>query len=261
MGHEVVNGVRLYYQEHGQGQPILCIHGTSSSAMVWAAAVESLAQLGRVIVYDRRGCTRSERPEPYETTSVCEHAEDAAALLRALGGVPAVLIGRSYGGDVALDLAIRSPDVVRALVLLEATPLGLDSEADGWAARLTADVLEVAKAQGVKAVAEALFRPVLGDEGWESLPAEWQQMFIDNGQAILAELRGGDLKIDPASLAGITQPTLLLAADDSPEPIRRLTQVMAQTIPNARMSKVAGGHLISPNEPAVLAFLRECIKE
>ena len=60
-----VNGVRLYYEERGQGDPILCIHGTSSSAMVWRpTAIDELATLGRVICYDRRGCTRSERPAP-----------------------------------------------------------------------------------------------------------------------------------------------------------------------------------------------------
>src|SRR5262245_66212592 len=71
-----VNGVRLYFEELGHGDPILCIHGTSSSARVWRTdATRELSELGRVIVYDRRGCTRSERPEPYET-SVVQHAED-----------------------------------------------------------------------------------------------------------------------------------------------------------------------------------------
>src|SRR5437667_1786656 len=65
------NGVRLYYEEHGRGDPILCIHGTSSSAMVWRpAAIDELSEQGRVILYDRRGCTRSERPDPYETSVV-----------------------------------------------------------------------------------------------------------------------------------------------------------------------------------------------
>lgn len=55
-----------------------------------------------MILYDRRGCTRSERPDPYET-SVVQHAEDAAALLLALDAVPAVVIRRSYGGATALE--------------------------------------------------------------------------------------------------------------------------------------------------------------
>src|SRR5215211_2796444 len=103
-----VNGVRLYYEEHGQGPPILCVHGTGGSTLTWAAAVPELARLGRVILYDRRGCTRSQRPDPYDKTSVAEHTDDAAALLEALGAAPAAVIGRSYGGEVATDLALRS---------------------------------------------------------------------------------------------------------------------------------------------------------
>ena len=93
-----LNGIRLYYEQQGEGTPILCIHGTSSSALVWGEAVATLARLGRVIVYDRRGHTRSERPEAYERTSVSKHADDAAALLDGLRATPAIVIGRSYGG-------------------------------------------------------------------------------------------------------------------------------------------------------------------
>src|SRR5437899_4859085 len=131
MGEVHVNGVRLYYEEHGQGDPIVCIHGTSSSAMVWRpAAIDELSGLGRVILYDRRGCTRSERPDPYET-SVVQHAEDAAALLDARDAVPAVVIGRSFGGETAIELALRHPSSVRALVLLEAALLTLDRGGHG----------------------------------------------------------------------------------------------------------------------------------
>ena len=107
------NGVSLYYEERGVGEPILCIHGTGSSAAFWADAAAELATRGRAIVYDRRGCFRSERPEPYATT-VRQHTDDAAALLDALGATPAIVNGRSYGGAIALDLALRYPDRVRA---------------------------------------------------------------------------------------------------------------------------------------------------
>ena len=90
-----VNGVRLYVEEHGEGSPILCIHGAGSSALAWSDAIAELSRLGRVIAYDRRGCTRSERPEPYERTNVAEHADDAAGLLDLLEAAPAAVIGRS----------------------------------------------------------------------------------------------------------------------------------------------------------------------
>jgi len=163
-----VNGIRLYYEEHGEGAPIACIHGTGSSALVWGDAVEKLARLGRVITYDRRGHTRSERPEPYERTTVTEHADDAAALLDALAAVPAVVIGRSYGGTVATDLALRYPDRVRALVLLEADAPGLAPAADGWVSGLNDRLREVAGQAGVDAVGEALINEVAGESAWRS---------------------------------------------------------------------------------------------
>jgi esterase len=89
-----------------------------------------------VILYDRRGCTPSQRPDPYDKTSVGEHADDAAALLEARGVVPAAVVGRSYGGEVATDLALRHPERVRALVLLEGAALNLSAEAVAWAESL-----------------------------------------------------------------------------------------------------------------------------
>ena len=126
-----VNGVSLYYEEHGAGEPIVCIHGTGSSSVLWSDAADELAQHGRTIVYDRRGFSRSERPEPY-VTDVHQHADDAAALIDALAAAPAIVIGRSQGGEIAVDLALRYPDRVRALALLEGGGLTLSEALRRW---------------------------------------------------------------------------------------------------------------------------------
>jgi len=258
MGEVHVNGVRLYYEEHGQGDPIVCIHGTSSSAMVWRpAAIEELSGLGRVILYDRRGCTRSERPDPYET-NVVQHAEDAAALLQALHAVPSVVIGRSYGGETAIELALRHPGRVRALVLLEAALLTLDGEALAWAEELRAAVEEAA-ARDVSSVAETFLRQVLGDAQWESFPDTVQQKFVANSPAILAEFRGPWLEATEADLARIDVPTLLVAGEGSPPAFRRVTERMAAAIPNSRTILVGGGHFIDPGEPDVLTFVAQVL--
>lgn len=255
MPHAVVNGVRLYYDESGSGTPILCVHGTSSSALAWAKATPSLTALGRVVAYDRRGCHRSQRPEPYETTRAGEHTDDAHALLRALDAEPAIVIGRSYGGNVALDLALRYPDSVRAIALLEAFPAGLDSEADAWSETVCARMMKIASTEGVEAVGEAFVREMVGV--WEELPAAWRGMFTSNGQAILAELRGEDLSVDRGALETITTPTLVVSGTDSPGAFRRVTAALAEAIPHARTAVVAGGHMIDPTDPAVLAFVSE----
>jgi esterase len=63
----LANGVLLHYEEYGAGEPIVCIHGTGSSAVLWRDAATELAKRGRAIIYDRRGFSRSERPEPFVT--------------------------------------------------------------------------------------------------------------------------------------------------------------------------------------------------
>ena len=255
-----VNGIRLYYEEHGEGEPILCIHGGGSTALMWADAVHELARLGRVIAYDRRGCTRSERPDPYERTSVPEQADDAAALLDALTATPAVVIGRSYGGAVAIDLALRSPDRVRALVLLEGDALGLSPEGLEWTRALRALLRDVAAADGVDAAYAALVDEVLGEGAWDTFPSEVREVLAGNGPALLAELEYVDQPMpDAAAFATIDKPALLVGASDSPREQREMTEAMANVLPDARMALVSGGHLINPAAPAVLAFVEEVL--
>jgi pimeloyl-ACP methyl ester carboxylesterase len=256
-----VNGIRLYYEEHGEGAPILCIHGGGSSALMWADAVEELARLGRVIAYDRRGCTRSERPEPYERTSVAEQADDAAALLDALAAAPAVVIGRSYGGAVAIDLALRYPERVRALVLLEGDALGLSPAGLQWTRAIRDRLREVAARDGVDAVYEALIDEVVGEGAWDSFPDEVRRILTKNGPALLAELGYVDeVMPDAAAFATIDKPTLLVAASESPPEQREMTEAMADALPNARAAQVAGGHLVDPAAPEVLAFVEELLE-
>ena len=248
------NGVDHYYEEHGEGPTILCIHGTSSSALVWGDAARELAERGSCIVYDRRGCYRSQRPDPYKTTDVTDHTEDAAALLKALGATPAVVIGRSYGGEIALDLARRFPDHVKALALLEPAMLTLDPEGQDWLDSLRQRTLK-AGAIDISSVAKVFLQDVVGDEVWESFPRELKDMFVGNGPAILAELRGRSLELTAQEIAEIDQPTLMVSAKASPETFRRVDDVVAEALPNCEKVLVDGGHFISPANPAVLDFV------
>jgi pimeloyl-ACP methyl ester carboxylesterase len=253
----VANGVSLHYEERGAGEPLVCIHGTLSSAALWRDAATELGTRGRAIVYDRRGFSQSERPEPF-VADVHLHADDAAALIDALAAEPAVVIGRSAGGEIAVDLALRYPDRVRALALLEGGGLTLGEAAMRWIAAVDEQVFAAAEAD-MSSVAESLFRAVAGDGGWDDLPQPIKDMLAANGPAIVADERNGYLDVRAEQLGTIVQPALLVAAQDSPPEFAEVTNLMAAAMPSARVEWVEGGHLINPAHPAVLGFVDEVL--
>jgi esterase len=257
MSYVRANGVRIYYEEHGSGEPILLIHGAGSDATFWGGALDELAQLGRVIAYDRRGCSRSEHPESYTATSPQEQAADAAGLLEALEATPAVVVGRSLGGMVALELARTYPHLVRGLVLLEAGPSGLSPEADKAMDSLVAHVRAAASTHGVNSAAETLFRAVLHDAGWEALPSSARQRLTANSATLLAELAMPQPEIpDPELLRCMDVPVLVVGAIDSPRMFVQLNEALVHWLPNARLAHVGGGHRISPAEPEIISFIQ-----
>src|SRR3954471_23808387 len=110
-----IDCVQLAYEERGSGPPVLLVHGTGGA--VWDPLPELLAAAGlRAISYHRRGfgasaCAPIKDPP--------RHTADAAALLERLDAAPAIVVGHSMGGVISLDLAIRHPELVRALVVVE----------------------------------------------------------------------------------------------------------------------------------------------
>jgi pimeloyl-ACP methyl ester carboxylesterase len=108
----------IEYEEHGQGEPVLLIHGAFiSDALSLVAREPALAERNRVIWYRRRGYGGSEPGSaPF---SIAEQARDAQALLAHLGVEQAHVVGHSGGGVIATELALQAPKLVRSLAVLE----------------------------------------------------------------------------------------------------------------------------------------------
>jgi pimeloyl-ACP methyl ester carboxylesterase len=110
-----INGIDLYYEEHGSGDPLLLIMGLGADSVAWMFQVPDLAAHYRTIVFDNRGVGRSSKPAgPY---SIAQMADDAAGLLDRLGVERAHVLGVSMGGMIAQELVLRHPQRVRSLVL------------------------------------------------------------------------------------------------------------------------------------------------
>jgi pimeloyl-ACP methyl ester carboxylesterase len=106
---------RVYYEEHGSGEPVLLINGLGADHTAWALQTEYLASVFRVIVFDNPGVGQTEGPEGPYTTEL--FADVAASLLRHLQIERAHVVGASMGGLIAQQLAVRHHDRVRSLVL------------------------------------------------------------------------------------------------------------------------------------------------
>ena len=113
-----VNGTRLYYEEAGNGRPLLFIHGMCGDASVWADQVRRLSPHFRCVAYDRRGHSRSPLGQITQRT-VELHADDAAQLILELGLAPCILVGSSGGARVAVDVVRRYPRLIAGAVLSE----------------------------------------------------------------------------------------------------------------------------------------------
>ncbi len=122
MAIETVNGVRLRYDLTGTGEvPVVLVHGSWVSHHNWDLAVPALAESFRVLTYDRRGHSESERPTGQG--SVREDVADLAALIEHVGLAPAFVVGNSFGASIALRLAGEHPDLLRGLVAQEPPPV------------------------------------------------------------------------------------------------------------------------------------------
>jgi pimeloyl-ACP methyl ester carboxylesterase len=117
-----VNGVRLHHELHGSGEPLALVHGAWADATAWRFVVPGLAENFRVLSYDRRGHSRSERPATQG--SFDEDGDDLTALLEALDLAPAHVVTNSGGGNIALRLATKASGPVPLTLVPRAGALG-----------------------------------------------------------------------------------------------------------------------------------------
>jgi len=114
-GYVETNGQKLYYEVHGEGEPLLLIQGLGNDCTGWMAQIPAFAEHFKVIAFDNRDVGRSsEAKGPYTITDM---AKDTAGLMDAIGIEKAHILGGSMGGTIAQELVIAHPEKVDKLVL------------------------------------------------------------------------------------------------------------------------------------------------
>lgn len=253
MGYANAPGGDLYYEEKGHGIPILLIHPAGATASTWGSVLEELAQVGRVVAYDRRGYSRSPR-EPVH--SIPRHTADAVAILEALRSPPAVVVGTSVGATIGIDLALRRPDLVRAVIAYESpwrasrrrptVPSLAALAGTGWLA------LRGRHADAAERFLRWAYTYRDGGTAWEAYPPDWQLAARENAKAALADIRiaiGG--YPTPKQLTVISTPVVCAHGTRSHETMARIARSLARAIPTASVREIEGaGHAVAFDAPA-----------
>ncbi len=214
-------GVHTYYEVTGGGDPLLLLHGGMCTAETCDAQVPALAEQYRVFVPERRGHGRTPDVEGPLTYSIM--ADDTIAFVEALGIGPALVVGFSDGGAVALLVALRRPDLVRKLVLI-----GQGANSDG-AAPETRAMMESLSADVLPPMLKALYAAVSPDGP-------------DHFEAVFEKLKplwlGGD-DVEIAELASIAAPTLVLLGDRDMLTVEHAA-AMQRALPDGQLAVVPG---------------------
>jgi pimeloyl-ACP methyl ester carboxylesterase len=232
----------------GAGEPplvVVLVHGSLDRGTSFARVVRRLPDL-HVITYDRRGYHRSRRATPL-ATSLEDHVADLVAIVDRR---PSVLVGHSYGGDVALGAAAAAPDAVRAVGVYE-PPLPWS---DWWPRRTSSNIA----AEDPAAFAEGFFRRVVGDHAWDRLPENARAERRADGPALVAELASIRRDRSPIDLASIVVPVVLGRGSRSLPHHRRAIDALVDILPVTEVIEFPGAthgaHISHPD--AFAAFVR-----
>ena len=257
------DGTEIAYWSSGTGPPLVLVHGATADHTRWQPVLAHLEPHVTVHAVDRRG--RGGSGDAPEYTIEREY-EDVAAVIDALAqetGGPVDLLGHSYGGQCALGAATLTAHLGR-LLLYEPAESADDPFPSDLLERLEGLLAEDRREELLAAFfREAVMMPDHELAVFRSLPA-WRAR-LASAHTLPRELRtvAVGTVYDPARVATITAPTLLLLGGDSPAGVKRATERLAETIPNAQIAVLDGQqHIAIDLDPMgfsgqVLDFLRD----
>jgi pimeloyl-ACP methyl ester carboxylesterase len=251
MTHLTVNGLELFHHRRGSGEPLLLIQGMSGTHLSWGDPFADALEGFDVVSYDHRGIGRSARiDDPF---SIADLAEDAAALLDALGWQSAHVMGISMGGMVAQELALRHPERIRTLTLGCTYCGGPGSELAPQATieRLSAGMLsgdrELAIRTGFEVNVSAAF--AAQDGAYETFRAMAKALPAPV-PVIMLQMQAIAAHDTSARLPTLARPTLVIHGDrDAMLPVAN-GRLIASLVPDARLEILEGvGHMFWWEQP------------
>ena len=254
------NGTVLHTETRGHGPAVLLIAGAGGDAAELAGVAAALADAFCVTTYDRRGNSRSPRPTGWTQTSLAEQADDAAALLGALGQAPAVVVGTSAGGSIALELALRHPQAARAAIVHEPPILAGTTDPQAVTAAMEALIGQGMAAGGPPAAMEGFLRWAAGDTTFEATDPADRDRWLGNGEVFIGVELAPIMAYAPMveAIAGAQVPIVAAASHQSHDPasphhfLYQAAAWLAGQV-DADLVEVPGGHMAYLTDPVAVA--------
>lgn len=237
----------LHVLDKGAGPAVLCLHGIGSSSAAFEPQIDELAGELRLLAWDAPGYGAS--PDPEVPLDLDAYADAAAAVIRDCVDGPAHVLGVSWGGVIAVRLALRHPELVRSLVLADSSRGSGQSEEQAAAMRDRATELErVGAAEFAAARGPRLVTPEAPTEVVERVVATMRDAIRLPGYAhAAASMAATDLT---SELSGVRTPTLVLCGDGDTVTGFAESQALAGGIPDAVFVTVHGaGHAANQEAP------------
>jgi pimeloyl-ACP methyl ester carboxylesterase len=233
-------GSPVWVEQRGGGTPALLLGGLSDASDVWGYQFEGVLAAGhRLIAPDNRGVGRT--PIPQDGITIAAMADDAAAVLRALAGSPAHVMGFSMGGTIAQELALRHPELVRSLVLVNTF-----SSCDLPRGRMLETWMALAEHAPPEVFFDTLLRWVYSDAAHDDgRVAAWKAEALEHphpptAEALLAQMRACLEHDTTHRLGRITAPTLVVAGEADPIFPPDVMRALARAIPQAEIAWMPG---------------------
>jgi pimeloyl-ACP methyl ester carboxylesterase len=233
----------VWLHESGDGPLVVLVHGAMDRSGAMLRTRRLLQPGHRVIRYDRRGYGRSKSAAPTDDFSV--QVADLADVLRER---PGVVAGHSFGGVIALALAERHPELVRAVLAYEAPMMWEPWWPHAWSAMPD---------QHPEDAAEWFLRRMIGDAMWERLPASMRADRRAEGRALLADMHSVRLPAPaPYTPERVEVPVVAAHGSEARPHHRRATEELARRVPRPELRIVPGAdHGIHLSDPEAFAQL------
>jgi pimeloyl-ACP methyl ester carboxylesterase len=242
----------LHHELRGSGPAVLFISGASGDAGHFARAAERLADEFTTVAYDRRGCSRSARLGAGEMMQIAAQADDTAALIEQLGLTPVIVFGTSGGGDIALELLARHPQLVRGAIVHEPALIALAGEPEEGDHELQ-PIFELAAVDPRRAM-EAFIRLNTSDATFEALDPQLRERMLDSGAHLFSnELAAFAGYVPDAERIGANRvPMRMLVSRDGAPQLVRATERFADQLGLA-VQPISGSHAPYLQQPEAFA--------